>query len=295
MAGRGLADVGRRRGARVGPGDREQSDVHPALRHARAVQRRPGGRALCGRARDDELGRAPWRGGGHRVRAPRTGGRVPAVPDDPRHRPGRPHLVDPDRPGRLVLPLYEPIRLAEELVVLDIISGGRVSYVCAVGYREDEYAMFDVDFRRRGRIADEWLSVLLAAKTGEPFEHDGRTVRVTPRPLTTGGRPCRGAAAAWPRPVGPVAMGSGSSPSRRRGPPGRLRGRLAPGRPRARLVLSPPEGPAHQPVRRRRPGPGVGRARSPPAARRPQLRGHERRGHHHDRLLLRRVGRRAPG
>ena len=87
----------------------------------------------------------------------------------------------------LVLPLYEPIRLAEEMVVLDIISGGRVRYVCAVGYREDEYGMFGVDFRRRGRIADEWLSVLLAAKTGEPFEHDGRTVRVTPRPLTPGG------------------------------------------------------------------------------------------------------------
>lgn len=87
----------------------------------------------------------------------------------------------------VVLPLYEPIRLAEEMVVLDIISGGRVSYVCAVGYREDEYDLFGVDFRRRGRIADEWLSVLLRAKGGAPFERDGRTVRVTPAPVTAGG------------------------------------------------------------------------------------------------------------
>ena len=87
----------------------------------------------------------------------------------------------------VVLPLYEPIRLAEEMVVLDIISGGRVRYVCAVGYREDEYDMFGVDFRRRGRIADEWLSVLLRAKSGEPFDHDGRTIRVTPAPVTPGG------------------------------------------------------------------------------------------------------------
>ena len=87
----------------------------------------------------------------------------------------------------VVLPLYEPVRLAEEMVVLDIISNGRVSYVCAVGYREDEYDMFGVDLRRRGRVADEWLSVLLRAKTGEPFDHDGRTIRVTPMPVSDGG------------------------------------------------------------------------------------------------------------
>jgi alkanesulfonate monooxygenase SsuD/methylene tetrahydromethanopterin reductase-like flavin-dependent oxidoreductase (luciferase family) len=87
----------------------------------------------------------------------------------------------------VVLPLYEPIRLAEEMVVLDIISNGRVRYVCGIGYRQDEYDMFGVDFRRRGRIADEWLSVLLREKTGEPFDHNGRTVQVTPMPVTPGG------------------------------------------------------------------------------------------------------------
>ena len=34
-----------------------------------------------------------------------------------------------------LLPFYEPIRLAEEMVVLDIISRGRVSYVFGIGYR----------------------------------------------------------------------------------------------------------------------------------------------------------------
>ena len=102
----------------------------------------------------------------------------------------------------VVLPLYEPIRLAEEMVVLDIISGGRVRYVCAVGYREDEYGMFGADFRRRGRIADDWLSVLLRAKTGEPFEHGGRTIHVTPAPVTPGGPS--------------VSWGGGSEPAARR-------------------------------------------------------------------------------
>jgi alkanesulfonate monooxygenase SsuD/methylene tetrahydromethanopterin reductase-like flavin-dependent oxidoreductase (luciferase family) len=87
----------------------------------------------------------------------------------------------------VVLPLYSPIRLAEDMVVLDIISGGRVSYVGAVGYRPEEFEHHGVDFKRRGRNADEQLSLLLRAKTGEPFEHEGRRIHVTPAPFTPGG------------------------------------------------------------------------------------------------------------
>jgi alkanesulfonate monooxygenase SsuD/methylene tetrahydromethanopterin reductase-like flavin-dependent oxidoreductase (luciferase family) len=87
----------------------------------------------------------------------------------------------------LPLPLYDPIRLAEEMAVLDIISGGRMFFVAAIGYRPAEYEMYGVDFHRRGRLADEKLPVLLRAKTGEPFEHEGRRIRVTPTPLTPGG------------------------------------------------------------------------------------------------------------
>jgi len=87
----------------------------------------------------------------------------------------------------LLLPLYDPVRLAEEMVVLDIISGGRLMYVAAIGYRPIEYEMHGVDFRHRGRLADQSLPVLLCAKTGEPFEHEGRRIHVLPRPLTPGG------------------------------------------------------------------------------------------------------------
>jgi alkanesulfonate monooxygenase SsuD/methylene tetrahydromethanopterin reductase-like flavin-dependent oxidoreductase (luciferase family) len=87
----------------------------------------------------------------------------------------------------VVLPLYDPVRLAEEMVVLDVISRGRVSYVAALGYRPEEYEMLGVDFGRRGRLADEKLGILLQAKTGDPFEHDGRRIHVTPAPFTPGG------------------------------------------------------------------------------------------------------------
>src|SRR5262245_31998273 len=87
----------------------------------------------------------------------------------------------------LVLPLYDPVRLAEEMVVVDILSHGRVSYVAAVGYRPDEYELYGIDFHRRGKIAEEKLGVLLQAKSGEPFEHEGRRVQITPPPVTPGG------------------------------------------------------------------------------------------------------------
>jgi alkanesulfonate monooxygenase SsuD/methylene tetrahydromethanopterin reductase-like flavin-dependent oxidoreductase (luciferase family) len=87
----------------------------------------------------------------------------------------------------IVLPLYDPIRLAEDMVVLDIISGGRVSYTMAVGYRPEEYEHHGVDFHRRGAIAESHLSLLLRAKTGEAFTHEGRRIHVTPAPLTPGG------------------------------------------------------------------------------------------------------------
>jgi alkanesulfonate monooxygenase SsuD/methylene tetrahydromethanopterin reductase-like flavin-dependent oxidoreductase (luciferase family) len=87
----------------------------------------------------------------------------------------------------VLLPLYDPVRLAEEMTVLDNLSRGRVSYVAAIGYRPIEYEMYGVDFHRRGRIGEEKLELLLRAKTGEAFEHDGRRIHVTPPPLTPGG------------------------------------------------------------------------------------------------------------
>jgi alkanesulfonate monooxygenase SsuD/methylene tetrahydromethanopterin reductase-like flavin-dependent oxidoreductase (luciferase family) len=86
-----------------------------------------------------------------------------------------------------LLPFYDPIRLAEDMAVLDHISTGRVSYVLGLGYRPEEFAMYGVPMADRGRIADRKLGLLLAAKTGQPVEHEGRTIQVTPAPSTLGG------------------------------------------------------------------------------------------------------------
>jgi alkanesulfonate monooxygenase SsuD/methylene tetrahydromethanopterin reductase-like flavin-dependent oxidoreductase (luciferase family) len=87
----------------------------------------------------------------------------------------------------LVLPLHDPIRLAEDMAVIDILSGGRVSYVTAVGYRAEEYAMFGRSLKGRGKRIEASIEALRRAWTGEPFEYEGRLVRVMPRPVTPGG------------------------------------------------------------------------------------------------------------
>ncbi|NUQ89661.1 MAG: LLM class flavin-dependent oxidoreductase, partial [Glycomyces artemisiae] len=84
----------------------------------------------------------------------------------------------------IIGPLHDPLRLAEEIAVLDLLSGGRLVTVAGIGYRPEEYAQFDVDWKRRGKLQDELLETLLKAWTGEEFEYRGRTVRVTPRPYT---------------------------------------------------------------------------------------------------------------
>jgi alkanesulfonate monooxygenase SsuD/methylene tetrahydromethanopterin reductase-like flavin-dependent oxidoreductase (luciferase family) len=79
------------------------------------------------------------------------------------------------------LPLWDPVRLAEEISVLDLISGGRVSYVFGVGHREEEYTHFGVDMAARGKLADEYLRVLMALLRGASVELRGRQIQVTPR------------------------------------------------------------------------------------------------------------------
>lgn len=82
----------------------------------------------------------------------------------------------------VLVPLHDPVRLAEQAVVCDLISGGRVSFVAGIGYRDEEFAMAGVDKRKRGALTEEFVAVMRKAWTGEPFEWDGRTIRVTPTP-----------------------------------------------------------------------------------------------------------------
>jgi alkanesulfonate monooxygenase SsuD/methylene tetrahydromethanopterin reductase-like flavin-dependent oxidoreductase (luciferase family) len=82
----------------------------------------------------------------------------------------------------LILPLYNPVRLAEDIGVLDHLSGGRISYTVGIGYRPEEFESLGADYHRRGELADAHLEVLLKALGGERFDVAGRGVLVRPAP-----------------------------------------------------------------------------------------------------------------
>jgi alkanesulfonate monooxygenase SsuD/methylene tetrahydromethanopterin reductase-like flavin-dependent oxidoreductase (luciferase family) len=84
----------------------------------------------------------------------------------------------------LLVPLHDPLRLAEDIAVVDLASGGRLSIVAGLGYREGEFEMFGLSRKGRGKRLESHIEVMRQAWTGEPFEYEGRTVRVTPRPAT---------------------------------------------------------------------------------------------------------------
>lgn len=84
----------------------------------------------------------------------------------------------------LLAPLHDPLRIAEDIAVLDLASGGRLTVIVGLGYRPYEYAAHGKDWESRGALMDECLDAMMAAWTGEPFEYRGTTVQVTPRPFT---------------------------------------------------------------------------------------------------------------
>lgn len=90
--------------------------------------------------------------------------------------------------GVLLLPLHNPIRVAEDAAVVDIISGGRLILGLGLGYRQEEFGGFGVSLRdRKGRM-DEGIEVLQKSWRDEPFNFQGKhfqygDLNVTPKPV----------------------------------------------------------------------------------------------------------------
>ncbi len=92
------------------------------------------------------------------------------------------------RAGSVVLPLQDPLRVAEEWAVVDNLSGGRVSLAFASGWHADDFALAPDRFADRHRVLDRHLDEVRRLWRGEAIERTnglGRSieVRVFPRPV----------------------------------------------------------------------------------------------------------------
>lgn len=91
-----------------------------------------------------------------------------------------------------LLPLYNPVRYAEDATLVDIISGGRLEIGVAAGYRHAEYEGLGMKLSERPGRMEEGLEILRKCWTEEEFSFEGKyfqlkNVRLMPRPVTPGG------------------------------------------------------------------------------------------------------------
>jgi probable F420-dependent oxidoreductase len=89
----------------------------------------------------------------------------------------------------LVFPFYHPVRLAEDAALLDVISEGRFVLGTAIGYKPDEFALYDTPLEKRGARFEEGLRLIKALWTQDTVTFTGRhytanNVRIEPKPLT---------------------------------------------------------------------------------------------------------------
>lgn len=104
------------------------------------------------------------------------------------------------RTSVLLAPLYDPIKLAEDVAVTQMVCAGRLVLGIGGGYRPSEFAMFDRNLDDRWRVIGETIELLRLAFRGEPFEWKGRPCHITPRP----------------EPPPPILLGGGSPAAARR-------------------------------------------------------------------------------
>ena len=119
-----------------------------------------------------------------------------------------------------LLPLYHPIRLAEELAVLDQISNGRMEFELAwVTYQK--FDTFGVPLRNRVSMTDEAIEILRLAWGEGPFSFRGKrynlsNIDVHPKPVQPGGPPLWIAAMKEPGALRAARCGTNLLPQGRR-------------------------------------------------------------------------------
>lgn len=95
----------------------------------------------------------------------------------------------------LVAPLRQPVLAAKMLATIDVLAGGRLILGVGVGWLREEFeALGAPPFEERGRVTDEYLTLLRRLWTEDPVAFEGRywrlpPVHALPKPVRPGGIP----------------------------------------------------------------------------------------------------------
>ena len=114
----------------------------------------------------------------------------------------------------ILLPLHNPVHVAEDVITLDLVSKGRVILGVGLGYQEADFRAFEVPIRQRVGRLEEGVEIIRHCWSGEPFSFHGEfhrleNLRITPSP--------------YQEPAPPLWIGASTAPGARRA------GRLADG------------------------------------------------------------------
>ena len=88
----------------------------------------------------------------------------------------------------LLLPLHDPVRVAEDAATLDVISGGRLELGLGVGYKVEELKAWGVDPKSRGQRMEEGIEIIQRLFAGERFSfhgeyHNYEDIQLRPLPV----------------------------------------------------------------------------------------------------------------
>ena len=97
-------------------------------------------------------------------------------------------------PNILILPLLNPVQVAEESATLDVLTGGNYVLGVGLGYREVEFTAFNMSLKERAPRLEESIALIRRLWTEDKVTHKGRFYQVNDaslclKPVRAGGPP----------------------------------------------------------------------------------------------------------
>jgi alkanesulfonate monooxygenase SsuD/methylene tetrahydromethanopterin reductase-like flavin-dependent oxidoreductase (luciferase family) len=74
----------------------------------------------------------------------------------------------------ILLPLADPVRVAEDAATVSLLTGGRFDLGVGLGYRQLEFDAFHRSIRNRPSLMEEGVAIIRAAWSGQPLDFRGR-------------------------------------------------------------------------------------------------------------------------